>query len=74
MVKIPTMFVRDESQRWHPVKDEIKPECQWVIDGEGIATAKLDGTNIKVQNGQLLKRQKHTQPGRHLVLLNYIRS
>lgn len=58
MQKIPTMFVRDESQKGHPVTDEIKPECQWVLDGEGIATAKLDGTNVKVKDGELLKRQK----------------
>jgi hypothetical protein len=38
--------------------DAIKPECQWVLDGEGIATVKLDGTNVKVEHGQLLKRQK----------------
>lgn len=58
MQKIPTMFVRDESKTGHPVTDAIKPECQWVLDGEGIATVKLDGTNVKVKNGQLLKRQK----------------
>ena len=58
MIKIPTMFERDEAVKGHPVKDAIKPECQWVLDGEGIATAKLDGTNVKIANGGLLKRQK----------------
>lgn len=58
MQKIPTMFERDETQRGHPVVDRIKPECQWVLDGEGIATAKLDGTNVKVEGGELFKRQK----------------
>jgi hypothetical protein len=58
MQKIPTMFMRDESQKGHPVKDEIKPECQWVLDGEGIATRKIDGTNVKIVAGQLFKRQK----------------
>jgi len=52
------MFVRDETVKGHPVTDQIKPECQWVLDGEGIATVKLDGTNVKVENGQLFKRQK----------------
>lgn len=52
------MFVRDESQPGHPVTDQIKPECQWVFDGDGFATVKLDGTNVKVENGQLYKRQK----------------
>jgi hypothetical protein len=58
MQKIPTMFVRDESKKGHPVMLAIKTECQWVLDGEGVATAKLDGTNVKIENGQLLKRQK----------------
>jgi hypothetical protein len=52
------MFERDESKRGRPVVDQIKPECQWVLDGEGIATAKLDGTNVRILGGQLLKRQK----------------
>ena len=57
MQKIPTMFVRDESKPGHPVIDQIKPECQWVLD-EGYGTVKMDGTNVKIENGQLLKRQK----------------
>ena len=58
MQKIPTMFVRDESQHGHPVTNQIKPECQWVLDGAGVATAKFDGTNVKIEARQLLKRQK----------------
>lgn len=58
MIKIPTMFERDESMKGHPVKDAVKPECQWVLDGEGIATIKLDGTNVRIRNGALEKRQK----------------
>src|SRR5687767_14163061 len=58
MQKIPTMFVRDESQRGRPVTDEWKPECLWVRDGEGLASVKLDGTNVKIEWGVLLKRQK----------------
>jgi hypothetical protein len=56
--KIPTIFVRDETVKGHPVVDQVKPECQWVLDGEGIPTLKLDGTNVKVEGGQLFKRQK----------------
>lgn len=58
MIKIPTMFVRDESKPGHPVMDQIKPECEWVLDGKGLATQKLDGTNVKIENGKLYKRQK----------------
>lgn len=58
MQKIPTLFVRDESKPGHPVMDEWKPECLWVRDGEGVPTVKIDGTNVKVEHGQLFKRQK----------------
>ncbi len=58
MQKIPTMFERDETKPGHPVMDRIKPECQWVLDGEGISTRKIDGTNVKIAQGILLKRQK----------------
>lgn len=58
MQKIPTMFVRDESINGHPVTNQIKLECRWVLDGEGVATVKMDGTNVKIEDGVLLKRQK----------------
>jgi hypothetical protein len=58
MEKIPTMYERDESKRGHPVKPGVKPECAWVEAGEGIATTKLDGQNVKVEGGRLYKRQK----------------
>ena len=58
MQKISTMFVRDETKPGHPVIDQIKPECQWVLDGDGDATVKIDGTNLKIESGHLLKRQK----------------
>jgi hypothetical protein len=56
--KIPTLFVRDETVKGHPVIDQVKPECQWVLDGEGQATRKIDGANVAIINGQLHKRQK----------------
>lgn len=58
MQKIPTMFVRDESVPGHPVTAICKPECRWVLDGEGMATIKLDGTNVMVSGDKLYKRQK----------------
>lgn len=58
MRKIDTMYPRDESKRGHPVMPPVKPQCAWVEAGEGLATMKLDGTNVKIENGQLLKRQK----------------
>lgn len=58
MIKIPTMYPRDESRKGHPVMAGVKPECSWVEMREGVATKKLDGTNVKIQGGKLFKRQK----------------
>ena len=58
MQKIPTLFVRDETTKGHPVTSTVKPECQWVLDGEGLATLKIDGTNVRIVRGELQKRQK----------------
>lgn len=58
MEKIPTLFERDETQRGRPVTPVIKPECDWVAQGEGVATRKLDGMNVKIAGGVLYKRQK----------------
>jgi hypothetical protein len=58
MQKIPTLFVRDETVKGHPVTPVVKPECQWVLDGEGRATGKFDGTNVRIRGGVLEKRQK----------------
>lgn len=58
MEKIATMYERDESLPGHPVKPELKRECAWVEAGEGIPTRKLDGTNVKIEQRQLYKRQK----------------
>ena len=58
MEKIPTMYPRDESKQGHPVMAGVKAECAWVEAGEGVATRKLDGTNVKIAQGKLYKRQK----------------
>lgn len=36
--------------------EQITPGCEWVINGEGIATRKWDGTAVMVRNGLLYKR------------------
>lgn len=56
MEKIPTMFERDETQRGRPVTPTVKPQCTWVAKGEGVATRKLDGMNVKIAGGVLYKR------------------
>jgi hypothetical protein len=53
--KIPTLFTRDwEGSR--EVTREVTPGCEWVVDGEGIATEKIDGTPILIKDGALYKR------------------
>jgi len=38
------------------VRDEVVPGAEWVLDGEGIATEKFDGTCCMVRSGVLFKR------------------
>lgn len=57
MKKMPTLFKR-EFTNGHVVKvlPEVTPGCEWVLNGEGVATRKLDGTCTMVQHGKLYKR------------------
>lgn len=57
MKKIPTIYIRDENNRQF-VTNTINPVCQWVFDGEGIATQKYDGTCCLIKNGVLYKRRE----------------
>jgi hypothetical protein len=38
------------------VRDEVVPGAEWVLNGEGVATRKWDGTCCLVRDGQLYKR------------------
>jgi hypothetical protein len=38
------------------VRDEIVPDAEWVVAGEGVATRKFDGTCCLVRAGRLFKR------------------
>ncbi len=58
MKKIPSLFISDEN---HKATREVNPLCQWVIDGEGVPTAKLDGTSCMVKNGKLYKRYDNSR-------------
>lgn len=56
MKKIPTIFKRNP-ENMKGLLDEINPECQWVFDGEGVATRKFDRTCVKIENGKYFKRR-----------------
>lgn len=61
MKKIPTLFERDWEGDRSRVIDKVTPECQWVIDGEGHATQKLDGTCCMILAGTFYKRREVTK-------------
>jgi len=58
MKKIPTIFERDWNGDRSRVLDQINPAAQWVFDGEGVATQKLDGTCCMVRDLKLFKRRE----------------
>ena len=66
MKKIPTLFKRvfDDNHRIKEVLNEVTPGCEWVLNGEGIATEKLDGTCTLYKDGHIWKRYdaKHGKP------------
>lgn len=52
MKKIPSLFGRDGANLTH----DYHPLAQWVVDGEGIATRKWDGTAARWHDDQLWAR------------------
>lgn len=62
MQKIPTIYLRDWDGMLGPpgkmVTDERDPRCDWVFNGEGQATQKLDGTCCMVKDGRLWRRHE----------------
>ena len=55
MKKIISLFQRNyEGNR--KVRDEVTPDAQWVLDGEGKATRKWDGLAVMVKDGVVFKR------------------
>ncbi len=55
MEKIISLFKRDYDGN-RQVIDEVVPGAEWVTDGEGRATVKIDGTCCMVRDGKLYKR------------------
>lgn len=55
MKKIISLFQRNyDGDRL--VRNEIVPGAEWVVNGEGVATRKFDGTCCMIRNGNLYKR------------------
>lgn len=57
MKKIPTLFERVfDEHRIVNILPNVAPGMEWVINGEGIATEKFDGSCCAIINGELYKR------------------
>ena len=57
MKKIPSLFIREfEDHKVKSITDRVTPGCEWVIQGEGIATEKYDGTCCMIKQGKLYRR------------------
>lgn len=56
--KIPTVFKRTFSGTGtiEAITPEVTPGCEWVIEGKGKATEKVDGSACAIINGELYKR------------------
>lgn len=70
MRKTPSLFKRDYDGN-RQVYDEVVPGSEWVQNGEGIATLKLDGTSCLVKNGVLYKRYDR-KPSRKLTQMTHV--
>ncbi len=62
MQKIPSLFKRDY-EKTRLIYDEVVPGSEWVINGEGVATRKYDGTCCLIKDGELYKRYE-LKPGK----------
>lgn len=57
MKKIPTLFERQyANHRVVGIKPNVTKGMEWVLDGEGIATVKIDGSCCAIINGEFYKR------------------
>lgn len=61
MRKIPTLFQRTDDRRH--VKNEVTPGCEWVLEGEGTATRKYDGTCVGLIDQDWYMRRE-VKPGK----------
>lgn len=63
MEKIPTIFQRGDNFKVTP---SIHPDCDWVFEGAGVATEKLDGTNVRltIRSGKCMRLEKRRNPNK----------
>ena len=57
MKKMPTLFERVfENHKVIKVRNIVTEGCEWVLNGEGVATEKLDGTCTLFKDGHIWRR------------------
>lgn len=57
MRKIPSLFIREfEGHNVVNITPKVTPGCEWVLDGEGFATEKLDGTCCLIKDNKIYRR------------------
>lgn len=59
MKKIPTLFKREFDEKTHKIINvlpEVIDGMEWVLNGEGTATVKIDGACCAIINGEFYKR------------------
>ena len=54
MQKIPVVYKMDYATE--TLTPEVKAGCEWVVNGEGTATIKIDGSACRFRHGRLWKR------------------
>jgi hypothetical protein len=61
--KIPTVFLRDPENQDRLLR-EVHPACGWVIDGEGVALHKADGTCMLFDPHSRWWARRQVRPGK----------
>jgi len=61
--KIPTVFLRDPADQDRLLR-EVHPACQWVLDGEGDALHKADGTCMLLGADRRWWARRQVKPGK----------
>ncbi|MFD4855093.1 hypothetical protein [Streptomyces atratus] len=63
MRKIPTLFIRNPDDRRYVLPD-VSPGCDWVVEGEGHATRKWDGTCMRLDEAGDWWARREVKPGK----------
>ena len=57
MKKMKTLFKRQfKDNKKEKCYNEVEPDCKWVLDGQGWATEKIDGTCCLISDGKIYRR------------------